>query len=142
MATHVVDAQKIKDLEAIVADLNAGDYTVGLYKAAITPTHATVIGDITECNFTGYARIALAGGAVAGAVDGSYRATATFTEVTFTMGTPGTTNSIYGYFVIDEGDGKLAWIQPRDDGLGFVFDTAGQTYKVTPKRTLQNNPSP
>lgn len=142
MTAKIGDDQKRADLEAIVAMYNAGGYQVCLFKATHTPAHDDDATDYTaiEADFPGYARVNLTGGVVAGAVDGSFNATAEFDTSVFTCNASGTPNDIYGYFVLD-GAGNYAWAEDRGLAGPTTINTDEQTYVVVPGRKL-NNASP
>lgn len=104
---------------------------IRLFQNNYTPVAATVIGDLTEATFSGYAQITLAGGAVAGALDAENRAVITWNAVTFTKA-GATGNTIYGYYIVDNG-GVLLWLERFDAPISMTTDGAFIT--ITPKFT-------
>lgn len=106
-----------------------------LYKNDYTPTDATVIADLTEADFTGYARIDLDGWTAA-FLNAANIAEMRETLRTFTATGGATANTIYGYFILDAG-GNLMAVQ-RNPAGGQVINGAGQVYPVWPRVTLQN----
>jgi hypothetical protein len=102
-----------------------------LFKNSATLSHATVLSDLTEADFSGYSAYSLAGGAVAGALDGSGRAVASYTAHTFTK-SGATGNTIYGYWVEDS-TGALLWCELFDTPIPMTVD--GAFIQITPKFT-------
>lgn len=101
-----------------------------LFKSNTTITSATVLSDLTEADFTGYAAQNLSGFPAASVVGSS--GSSTGDAKTFTVGSsPSTTNSIYGYYITDSGNTKLYGAQ-RDPGAPISMTLAGQTYTITP----------
>lgn len=80
----------------------AGDVRLSLFKNNVTPTSAFTFASFTKADFTGYGDETPAFGA---SVTVAGKGTITDTSVrTFIMGVPGTTNTIYGYYVwVDTG---------------------------------------
>lgn len=105
--------------------------TIKLFQNNYIPVAGTVIGDLTEATFSGYAAQALAGGAVSGMLDASGRAVAQWNAVTFTKA-GATGNTIYGYYVID-GSGNLLWAERFDSSI--AMNTDGAFIQLTPKFT-------
>lgn len=105
-----------------------------LYQNDLTPGPATVIGDFTVANFTGYANGVLAGVAVAGALDGSNRAVVTWNALTFTKN-GATGNTIYGYYVTT-GAGNLLWAERFDGAIPMTVN--GAFIQITPRFTFKS----
>lgn len=80
----------------------AGDLRLSLYQNNYTPVPGSLYGNFTKATFTGYTDELPSFGA---SVTVSGKGTLTDTSVrTFIMGVPGTTNTIYGYYVwVDTG---------------------------------------
>ncbi len=110
---------------------------VRLFQNNYTPVAATVAGDLTEANFSGYAAAAPAGGAVAGALDAENRAVATWNSITFTKN-GATGNTIYGYYVT-EMTGLLLWVERFDASIAMTVDGAFIT--LIPKLTAKSQNS-
>ncbi len=101
-----------------------------LFKNNLTPGTATVLGDFTEADFTGYSAASLSGFAASSA--GGSGAASSGDAKTFTVGSsPTTTNNIYGYYITDSGNTKLYGCQ-RDPNAPRSMAIAGDTYTVTP----------
>jgi len=116
-----------RQLEFFLADWQAGHsgqtFHVHLFKNDYTPVDATVIGDLVEADFTGYARQDF---------DPVDFAAPTWTPhvaqillsvfLTFTAsGALSTPQTTYGYYVQDE-DGELVWVERWD--VPFVFSAS------------------
>lgn len=113
--------------------LNNSDVRLGLFKNNLTIVAGTHIGSVTPCDFTGYAASALTWGG--SSIDGGDHATETATPVVFTQGTPGTTNSIYGYYLY-ETVGPTLLGGDQLPGAPFVTASAGDSVTVTPTQLV------
>lgn len=112
--------------------------TVRLYKADITPADDDELADYSanEANYSGYAAQNLAGGAVAGAPDGGGRATASWTLQSYAHNGGGTSNSVYGYYVTNNGNDELLWAERFPNAVTFAV--AGDGVQITPRFTLKS----
>jgi len=119
---------KPKQLDAIIGVLGSG-LRVRLFKNNFTPAATNVLADFTEANFTGYAEQTPVYGAAA--LNGNNNAQATAAALTFTMGTPGTTNTIYGWYEVDGSNGKVLYSERFGSPLSFA--SAGDNVVLTPK---------
>lgn len=119
------------------ANTNAA-LTLRLYTNAITPSQDTVVGDLVEASFAGYAGIACphgdwtvtpdaAGGAQGPAVALCVAKTFSFSSIT-------SPQTVRGYY-LTRADGSLAWLEPLDGGDFAVTGTGSLV--VTPRITLQ-----
>src|SRR4051794_24675060 len=104
---------KINDLFIAQASTNL---RVRLFKNNYTPIATTVVGDLTEANFSGYAAVTPSFGSSAtvtskGTItDGSSR--------DFTHNGGATSNTVYGYYVTYESGGStLLWAEKFDNPL-------------------------
>lgn len=104
-----------------------GTLTVGLFKNDATITRATVLSDLTECDFDGYTRLVL-GGAGGSAQSGGISTAAYSFPPTFTKS--GTVeNDVYGYFILD---GALNFVgAEKDPDAPIPMHTDGSTYTVS-----------
>lgn len=112
--------------------------TYHLYKNDVTPDADTVIGDLTEANFSGYASHTVTGwGYTSPGIDVDSRAVVLGDEnFTATHNGGGTNNDIYGYYVTDN-SGGLLWAQ-RLDSPPIPVDANGKFVTVVPKFTLRS----
>jgi len=129
MALNFPDVGENLALEMIVNKTAAQNLVLKLYSSNTTPAEGDTAGTYTEATFSGYAAITLTGASWGAASGGSIA----YAQQTFTYTTP-TTNSIYGYFVIQTSSGTLLYSE-RDAGATFVITTTGDNIKVTPTIT-------
>src|SRR4051812_42892273 len=93
--------------------------TVRLFKNNVTVAHTTVLADLVEADFSGYAGIVLSGGTVQTLLNASGFAVTLFDMVTWTVGSI-SSNTIYGYYYIDLSGNLTAlekWDLPVDMSL-------------------------
>ncbi len=100
-----------------------------------TPTTATVLGDLTECDFAGYAAVNVTGWTAPSVA--AHVATMTAAPKTFTRSSTGASQNIYGYYVTDSGSTVLYWAE-RDGNAPIVVTNLGDSYTVTPAMTEQD----
>lgn len=126
-------------LDFLCAKIIADTWKIHLFKANVTPDANTVLGDVhgagKEADFQDYLTDVLANPTVA-ITDGG-KAVIRFDPVTWTMGTPGTTNNIYGHYITNSTDTDLFGVV-RDPSAPIAMDTAGKKYTVFPVITLQD----
>lgn len=125
------DSKKILLSLAVIPAATGLPDKLKLFKNNYTPGHTTVSANLVEADFSGYVAGTLSGGAVSGTLDGSGRAFATWSPLTFTKA-GATANTIYGYWVVDAG-GVLLWVERFDSAI--VLATDGSFIQVTPKFT-------
>lgn len=129
MALNFPDVGENLALEMIVNKTAPQNLVLKLYSSNTTPAEGDTAATYTEATFSGYAAITLTGASWGAASGGSIA----YAQQTFTYTTP-TTNSIYGYFVIQTASGTLLYSE-RDAGAPFVITTTGDNIKVTPTIT-------
>lgn len=105
---------------------------LALFKNNLTPGSGTVFGDFTKGDFTGYADVTVTMGAPA-TVGGKSTITATGVA-SFIMGTPGTGNTIFGYYVFVPSTTILLWAERFDNSQ--VIANAGDEIDITLVFTL------
>jgi hypothetical protein len=125
----IPDLSKKYMADVLVANHNIDK--MRLFQNNYVPSHATILTDLTVATFGGYVQQNLAGPTIGAALDGGGRAVITWIDLTFTR-TSSPTNTIYGYYVIDE-TGRLLWVERFDTPV--VVDTDGIFIKLTPKLT-------
>jgi hypothetical protein len=64
----------------------------------------------------------------------SNKASIDYAQQTFTMGTPGTTNTIYGYYITDSAETTLLGAERFSTAKSMLVN--GDAIKITPKLTL------
>lgn len=129
----IADESKILLLEVTLAatPFNSTNAKMGLSTTNITPDGATVLADLTagELAVAGYARQTLTGWATP-TLTSDFHAYSEATAVTFlnTSGAP--TGTIYTWFFVDTGNGKL--ICSGRFGTPFILPATTGTYTVKP----------
>lgn len=115
-----------------------GDLRLRLFKNNVTPTRATVIGDLVEADFPGYTPPTL------DAIDwsspsltGDFHAQIQNVLKTFTYTGSGGSNDIYGYYVTAASSADLKWVE-RNDSAPVTLSTDGESYSVLPRFTYTN----
>ncbi len=108
------------------------DPVIKLYGNDAAITGATVRADLTEASEAGYAAITLAGAGWTITSPGGVT-TAEFAASTFTFTTSA---SIFGYFVTDQTNDDVLWVE-RFSGAPFALPGGGGTIAITPKITLE-----
>jgi len=131
----VPDATELEFLQNLL-DTWGFDVKFNLYKNNYTPVAGSAFANFTVADFTGYvANLGVAFGAPA-TVAG--KGTITASMLTSVQGVPGTTNTIYGYYVywVPAGPGSeiLLWAEKFDTPVVTV--NSGDTINVTPVFTL------
>ena len=128
-------------IEAALGKVAAGALKLKLFKVDVTPGHADTVATYTEADFTGYAAITLATASWNAGTAGTGTGTALankayidYAQQTFTMGTPGTTNTVYGYYVTDNAGTTLIGAEKFTTSKPMLL--AGDAIKITPKFTL------
>lgn len=104
-----------------------------LYKTNVTPSETTVVGDLTEADFTGYAAITLTG--ASWTTSGGDPATGSYAEQTFSSSADQTPQSVYGYYLTRATDGDLVAAEKFSNGP-YVISNNGDTIKLTPTITV------
>lgn len=132
LVPNVGEVQLLKFALGVDASENQ---TLKLFASNTTPAEGDTAGTYTAATGGGYAdktltktswSVANAGGTTTGE----------YAEQTYTFTGPLTTNpDIYGYFVISASGGILLWAERA--GSTFTPANNGDTYKVTPKITLE-----
>jgi hypothetical protein len=118
----------------VAIDFQLEGGSLHLFQNNYTPVDTTVVGDLTEATFDGYAANALAGWSAA-ALDVNNKAATEAPLSTFTKTAGATTNTIYGVYCLDV-DGDLAYAE-RNPAGGVLINTTGQTYSNLPRVTLK-----
>lgn len=76
---------------------NGGTTKVKLFKNNIVPDADTVLGDLTEADFDGYAELNPTG--TAATINGSNQGEVEYDALTFTRASTGAAQTIYGYYL-------------------------------------------
>ena len=103
---------------------------VHLYQNNIVPNRSTLIGDLTEADFTGYAKVtAMVWGTPYYDVDGS--ALCFGTSHSFVATDAVAPNTIYGYYLTDSADAVLLATYPLASPVGIPGAGSGITVLPT-----------
>lgn len=130
-------AGKLTDYEIELAaelrrlDLVANPPLLMLFTNNITPDEDTVIGDLTEATFPGYAQAML--DYSASTTIAAHVASLTPTAIVFTRAAGAGGEDVYGYGVLDSTGTYLLWAQ-RDPAAPLDMSIVGATYTVTAVR--------
>lgn len=135
MTVKVGNAAELIFLTDLIANTLNGT-KLKLFQNNHTPVDADVLSDYTECTFTGYAAITLNSWSAAFTNVGN-KAETDETLRTFTAGTIGTSNNVYGYYVTDAAGTHLLFAELASGGP-YAINTTGQTFSVQPKFTLNS----
>lgn len=136
MSLKVVKDETEKSLNDYAGTF-AGAYKIGLYKNNWTPAEGDTISAVTPADFSGYSTVGLATfSSWASATFSTPRWTVTHADVTWTHNGGGTSNDIYGYYVVD-GSGNLAWAE-RYASAPVTLSGSGQSFTVSPKFTRRS----
>lgn len=130
MAISVPDVGENLVLEMIVNKTAAQGLVLKLFQSNTTPAESDTAATYTEATFSGYSSIALTGASWGAASGGSIA----YAQQTFTHNGGATSNSIYGYFVIQTTSGTLLYSE-RDGAAPFTLANNGDNVKITPTIT-------
>lgn len=107
-----------------------------LYKNNLTPASTDVLADYTESTFTGYSAATLSSGSwVVTAATSSAPATATQSSATTFACTATTSESVYGYFLLQSGATVMMWAERFSDGP-YTIANNGDKVILTASVTL------
>lgn len=122
-------------LEAARSVWNTTALKLHLYKTNVTPTTSSVLGDFTECDFAGYAAQSVVTWGAASLA--AHVAAIVAAANTFTRSTTGSGQTVYGYYVTDNGITILLWAE-LDPAAPITLTNSGDSYTVTLKLTDQD----
>lgn len=115
-------------LEALVNKTAPQNLVLKLFSSNTTPAEGDTAVTYTEATFSGYAAITLTGASWNAASAGSISYSA---QQTFTRNSTGTTENIYGYYVVQATSGTLVYAE-RDANAPFAVTNNGDAIKITP----------
>lgn len=102
-----------------------------LFQSNTTPSASTVLADLTECNFSGYAAVSVTWGTVA--QDGGGKASMTGTQIDFTHDGGGTPNDVYGWYLYFDNAGAVSLLAiERFASPPVVMDDNTDIISITP----------
>lgn len=131
MTIHATDEGAIELLNDMLRNIDE-DKILHLYQNNLTLDESTVIGDFTECDFTGYTQVTLTNTSwsEAGIVDGVAYSWYGNDPLEYTCASG--SNMIYGYYVTNE-TGDLLWCESCF--AGRIFKTNDVLF-IQPKLSL------
>jgi hypothetical protein len=132
MAAIIPDIAKPRMSKIWTLEVAPGQLKVHLFKNNYTPDHTTVLANLTEANFTGYASADADNPVTQAALDVAGRAFVLWDMIRWTKA-GATGNDIYGYWVVDSG-GNLLWVERFITGV-FSMNTDGSVLQFFPKLT-------
>jgi len=135
MTLVLQDGGLTRKLEDLRAAWNSTALKMHLYSNNFTPLVTSVVGDFTECTFSGYSsqNIVTWGAASVASHIGKIQAA----PITFTRSTSGASQNVYGYYVTDAAGTVLEWAELDPSGPR-VLTNAGDSVTITPVMQDQN----
>lgn len=124
MAVMIPNEGQIRALN----DIKASTLLCKLFTNNLTFGVGTVIGDLTEATFSGYAAVTLSFGTVA--TNGSGQAEMVSATATFTRAVGATSNSVYGWYLVDSFNTKLVALD-NVTSAPKSMTTVGDTITIT-----------
>jgi hypothetical protein len=103
-----------------------------LYSSNTTPAETDTDATYTEATFAGYAAATLTGSSWS--VSAGAPSSATYAQQTFTRSSTGSTENIYGYYVVQTTTLGLMWAERFSDGP-YAITNNGDNIKITPALT-------
>jgi hypothetical protein len=135
MALLVPDAAEVVWLKAVINHTAPQNLVLKLFKNNHTPAEGDTEADYTEADFSGYAALTLTGSSWSVSSSGGVT-TASYAQQTFTSDADQSTQSVYGYYLVQASSGKIMWAEKFTDGP-YPISFNGDDIKVTPKVTLE-----
>lgn len=120
-------------LPTILTAVVGANLKLHLFSNNVTPSDSTVLADLTESTFTGYAAVTLSSGSWTDSGVTAHQDTFTYLAVTFTNSS-GSNATVYGFYITDSGSTKLVGVA-LFDGSPITITASGGTYTFIP--TLQ-----
>lgn len=130
MALLVPNVGENLALEMVVNKTAAQNLVLKLFQSNTTPAEGDTAVTYTESTFSGYVAATLTGASWGAASGGSIA----YAQQTFTHNGGGTSNSIYGYFMVQASSGTL-FLAERDGAAPFSMTNNGDNIKITPTIT-------
>jgi len=109
MALVVPDVGEVILLDNINSSLDMSAFECRLYQNNYTPVQGSVLGDFTVATFSGYAADWTTFGA-ASIVSNKAKIVAS-APVSFVHNGGGTSNTIYGYYIVDLASSQVVWAE-------------------------------
>lgn len=109
--------------------------SVRLFKNNITPGPSSVLADFTQADYSGYSAQAWTSSALSGSADGSGRAYISGAQLTFAHSGGGTSNTVYGVYVVQTGSGVV--LLAKRLATPKTMSSSDHFIKVTPRYAAQ-----
>lgn len=135
MSLVVPDAAEVVWLKNVLNHTAPQNLVLKLYKNNHNPAEGDTESDYTEADFTGYSALTLTGSSWSVSSSGGVT-TASYAQQTFTSSADQSTQSVYGYYLVQASSGKIMWAEKFSDGP-YPISFNGDDIKVTPKVTLE-----
>ena len=133
MALIIPNAAKVFMQKIWTGEIANSQLKVKLFKNDYTPVAGTVLANLTEADFTGYAVQNVNNPATQAALDVNNRAVTFWDLVSWTKN-GATGNTIYGYWVVDNA-GNFLWVERFVSG-GYAMTVDGTVLNFYPSLTL------
>lgn len=134
MALRAPNEGEIALLKAMLNHTSAGDPKLHLYHSSISIDEDTVWSDANsqECDESGYALTTLTGTSWTVSEGAGDVVTAEYAEQTFSFSSQASAITVYGYYVTNNSDDTLLWIEEFPTGP-YTLPATGGNIAVTPK---------
>lgn len=109
-----------------------------LFQNDVTPGNATVIGNLTEATFTGYAAIQLSNANFSTPTNADPSVSTYNAAQAFTSSAGSQNQTIYGYYVTRRTTADLLWVERFAPGDITTIVNNGDAVNVTPRITLDD----
>jgi len=116
-------------IEYLVNKDSPENLVLKLFKNDVTPDESTVIGDLTEADFTGYSSQTLTGSSWSAASSGA----TSYAEQSFTSSADQTAQTVYGWYLERATGGEL--VAADRFSSPPTIENNGDVIKVTPTLT-------
>lgn len=127
MALLVPDAGEVSLLDMMLSDASPNSQTLKLHTAVAGGiVEGTVVGDFTEATFTGYVAKTLARATWNGASTSAGTTSKTYPQQSWS---PGSSQTILGYYVIETTAAGILWAETFAASRSLV---SGDTLNLTP----------
>jgi|PlaIllAssembly_1097288.scaffolds.fasta_scaffold1357037_1 hypothetical protein len=133
MTLRIPNVGEVNMLEHIVNKTSPENLILKLFTSNTTPADTDTASTYTEASFTGYTAKTLTGSSWT--VASGDPTEASYAQQTFASTASQTSQSVYGYYVIQTTSTELMWAERFTDGP-YVVTNNGDEIRITPKLTL------
>lgn len=133
-ALRCPDEGEVALLKSMLGHTSAGDPLLHLYHSSLAITEDTVWSDANaaECDESGYALKSLIGSSWTVATGAGNVTTAQYAEQVFSFTSQASTTTVYGYYVTNQADNALLWIEEFPTGP-YTLPATGGNIAITAK---------